>query len=131
MKRKLFLTIGAILIFLASCQSVAEKVSGNYNGTWSASGPGFTTTSGVGNGQLAISPDGSKRVDMVFTSPGNPNINIQDVDLTDIVGTYIFNLNNDMGGTIEVDGTITSNILAMSYDNSVDTVSLSLAGFGK
>jgi hypothetical protein len=131
MKMKNLLGIGAMVVFLASCQSVAEKVSGTYTGTWSASGPGFTNTSGIGNANLVLTPDGDKRVDMSFTSPGNPNVNIQDVDITDLFGTYIFNLNNTAGGTIDVSGTIASNILVLTYDNSVDTVSLSLAAFTK
>lgn len=129
MKLKSFLGIGAMVILLASCQSVAEKVSGTYSGTWTASGPGFTTSNGVGNANLVLTPDGDKRVDMTFSSPGNPSVNIQDVDITDLFGTYIFNLNNTAGGTIDVSGTIASNILVLTYDNSVDTVSLSLAGF--
>lgn len=131
MKRNFILGIGVIAIFLTSCQSVAEKVSGTYSGTWTASGPGFTTSNGIGNANLVLTPDGDKRVDMVFTSPGNPTVNIQDIDITDLFGTYIFDLNNTMGGTIDVTGTIASNILVMTYDNSADTVSLSLAAFTK
>lgn len=121
-----------IIVFLASCQSVAEKVSGTYSGgTWTASGPGFTNSSGIGNAQLVVSPDGAARIDMVFTSPGNPNVTIQDVDLTDLFGTYIFNLGNDNGGTININGTIAAGILVTTYDNSVDSVDLSLANFTK
>lgn len=119
------------IFLLASCQTVAEKVSGNYTGTWTASGPGFTNSNGIGNATLAVTPDGNSRVDMVFTSPGNPTVNIQDVDLTDIFGTYIFNLNDDMGGNIDVDGTIAAGILVLTYDNAIDSVDISLANFTK
>lgn len=131
MKRTLILCLGAVALLLSSCQTVAEKVSGNYSGVWTASGPGFTTSNGIGNGQLVLTPDGDKRVDMVFTSPGNPSVNIQDVDITDLFGTYIFNLNNDMGGTVDVTGTIAANILVMTYENTTDSIDLSLSNFTK
>jgi hypothetical protein len=53
------------------------------------------------------------------------------VDLTDLFGTYIFNLGNDNGGTISINGTIAAGILVTTYDNSVDSVDLSLANFTK
>ncbi len=128
MKRIQLFLLAGIVVFMASCQTVAEKVSGNYSGTYSANGVPVTS----GSGTLTLTPDGDKRVDMVFVSAGNPDITIQDVDITDIFGQYIFNLDNDQGGTIDVDGTIASGfVLALSYDNSVSGVSLSLAGFGK
>jgi len=131
MKNKYSFLLVVLVALMTSCQTAAEKVSGNYSGTWSASGPGFTTSSGVGNASLSITADGSKRIDMGFSSPGNPSVNIQDIDLTDIIGVYIFNLNDNMGGTVSVSGTITQNILALSYSNTTDSVDLSLAGFSK
>lgn len=131
MKKSILITAGVFILFLASCQSVAEKVSGNYSGVWTASGPGFSNTTGINNGNLVLTPDGAKRVDMLFSSPGNPNIDIQDVDLTDIFGTYIFNLGNDNGGTIDIDGTIAAGILVLTYDNAADSVSLNLSNFTK
>lgn len=131
MKRIGLLSFTAMLLLLASCQSIAEKSSGNYSGTWTASGPGFTTSNGIGNATLAVTPDGNNKVDMVFTSPGNPNVNIQDVEITDLFGVYMFNLNDDMGGNIQVDGTIAAGILVLTYDNAIDSVELSLANFTK
>lgn len=130
MKRIGLLSLLAAMLLVA-CQSVAEKASGNYSGTWTASGPGFTNGNGIGNATLTVTPDGDKRVDMVFTSPGNPNVNIQDVDITDIFGTYIFDINDDMGGSIDVSGTIAAGILVLTYDNQIDSVELSLANFTK
>ena len=128
MKRTQLLAVVIFVLLIASCQSVAEKVSGTYTGTYSASGLPVST----GSGSLVLSPNGSKAVNMVFTSSGNPNISIQNVGITDIFGQYIFDLNDNLGGTIDVNGTIaTGNILAMTYDNNADTISLSLAGFGK
>lgn len=127
MKRKLFFTIGTMLVLLASCQSVAEKTSGKYTGPYSSTG----LTNNTGNGTITLTPDGQKRVDMVFDSPGNVNININDVDITDIVGQYFFNLADDMGGTASItNGVIASgNVLALDYADT--TYTLSLAGFGK
>ncbi len=120
--------IGTLMLIMASCQSVAEKCSGTYTGTYSASGLPITT----GNGSLVLSPNGSTAVNMAFSSSGNPTVNISNVGITDIFGQYIFDLNDDLGGTIDVSGTIAAGgILAMTYDNDTDTISLSLAGFGK
>lgn len=131
MKRIYSVLFISLVTLITSCQTAAEKASGTYNGTWSASGPGFTTSSGVGNASLVITADGAKRVDMSFSSPGNPTVNIQNVDITDIVGTYILDISDDMGGNISLSGTIASNILALNYDNAMDTVSVQLAAFSK
>lgn len=121
----------SFVAFITSCQTVSQKISGNYTGTYSVSGPGVTNSAGT-NGSLAITADGDSQVDMVFTSPGNPTINIVNVPVTDIFGQIIFNLNNTMPVEAEVSGTIAAgNVLALSYDNTIDSVSLSLSGFGK
>lgn len=124
--------IGLLSLFvfatvITSC-SVADTVSGTYkNGTWTLSGPGVTSNTGVSSGTLVVSPDGTDKVDMVFSSPGNPNVNIQDVQVTNLFGVYIL----DMSTSSNVNGTITQGILALTYDNPVDSFDLSLANFNR
>jgi|SRR5688572_23196066 len=128
--RQLFLG-AAIVVFISSCQTVSQKISGNYTGTYSVSGPLIVNGAGT-DGSLAITADGDNQVDMVFSSPGNPNVNMSNVPVTDIFGQIMFNLNNTMPAEAEVTGTIAAgNVLALTYENTVDSVSLSLSGFFK
>ena len=120
-----------LVVLISSCQTISQKISGNYSGTYSVSGPGITNTAGT-DGSLSITADGDNQVDMVFSSSGNPNVNMSNVPVTDIFGQIIFNLNNTMPAEAEVTGTLAAgNILAITYENTIDSISLSCSGFSK
>ena len=125
MKTRYVLVLAIFVLVLASCQTPAQKSSGTYTGPYSSSG----LTNNAGNGTMTITTVSTKRINMVFSSTGNSNINIPNVDITDIVGNYILDLSDDQGGTASMSATITSNILAVAYSDT--TYSLSVAGFTK
>ena len=71
-----------VTLVLASCQTPAQKSSGTYTGPYSSSG----LTNNAGNGTMSITAVSTNRINMVFSSSGNTNINMPNVDITDIIG---------------------------------------------
>lgn len=111
MKTKLTLIAGAIALTLAACSSASEKISGTYVGPYSST----SLTQGTGTGTAVVTADGSK-IDILFTSPGNPDVAMNDVSVQDIIGVYHLDDNG-------VSGTITGSIMAITYDGNGQSIS--------
>lgn len=116
MKKQSLFLFGALTILMASCSTVAEKVSGTYVGPYSST----SLPEGTGTGTAIVTPDGSKQIDILFTSPGNPDVAMNDVSITDILSVYLLESGTSGNG---VDGTITNDIMAITYDGNGESIS--------
>jgi hypothetical protein len=79
-------------IFLFSCK-FTEQPTGVYTGTYTPNSWSATNTLPVasGNGTLTVTDAGNDQVNAVFTSPGNPDVTINNLILTRL--PYGFNGN--------------------------------------
>jgi hypothetical protein len=70
-------------IFLFSCK-FTEVPTGVYTGTYTPNSWNYTDTLPVssGNGTLTITEAGNNKVNAVFSSPGNPDVMVNDLALT-------------------------------------------------
>jgi hypothetical protein len=120
MKLSTGIALAAIVLFLASCSSAAEKASGSYTGPYSST----SLPNGTGTGTAHVIADGGDKVDITFTSAGNPDIVISDVTVTSVINVLILDLPSSSSGSMSA--TVTGNMLSIAYND--DTQSLSFNG---